>query len=60
MLSLEPRSAAEPPIMGLFQSNSPRRNPGCARAVRPAGSTRMPFIGNRSIIRPPAQTDLPA
>ena len=30
-------------------SSSPSRTPACTRAVRASGSTRMPFIGERSI-----------
>ena len=34
--------------------------PGSARTVRLAGSTRMPFMAERSIIRPSSQIALPA
>src|SRR6266568_1969684 len=34
--------------------------PPCAQTVRLAGSTRIPFIGARSIIRPPSVTARPA
>ena len=38
---------------------SPQVRPASARAVRPTGSTRTLFIGDRSIISPPSQTALP-
>ena len=34
--------------------------PACAQMVRRAGSIRIPFIGARSIIRPPSVTARPA
>src|SRR5215472_4559823 len=44
----------------VSRSNSPRVNPGSARTVFFAGLTRMPFISERSIMRPLSQTDFPA
>ena len=44
----------------VSRSNSPQRSPACARAVRPAGSTHRPFIGERSITSPPSHTAVPA
>ena len=38
---------------------SPNVSPGWARAVRLSASTCMPFICERSIIKPPSHTQLP-
>ena len=46
--------------LGLSWSNSCHNSPGCARTVRAAGSTRMPFINDRSIISLPSHTAVPA
>ena len=48
------------PWVCVWRSNSPNVSPGWARAVRLSGSTRMPFICERSIIKPPSHTQLPA
>ena len=40
--------------------SSLQRTPPCARTVRAAGSTWIPFIGERSIITPPSATARPA
>ena len=44
----------------VWRSNSPNVSPGWARAVRLSGSTCIPFICERSIIKPPSHTQLPA
>ena len=48
------------PYAWVSRSNSRQVTPPWARAVRAAGSTLIPFIGVRSIIRPPSQMALPA
>jgi hypothetical protein len=44
----------------VSRSNSPPSTPGSARTVRAMGSTRMLFMRDKSSIRPPSQTALPA
>ena len=41
-------------------SKSDQVSPGWATARRPAGSTRMPFIGEVSMTTPPSQVENPA
>ena len=43
----------------VSRSSSPQSTPASARAVRAVGSTRMPFIGERSITSPPSQSAWP-
>ena len=43
----------------VSRSSSPISTPACARTVCASGSTRMPFIGPRSMTTPPSQTDSP-
>jgi len=59
VLETTPNVVARPNAC-VSRSNSPNVRPVSARTVRRAGSTRMPFIVERSIMRPPSQTDLPA
>jgi hypothetical protein len=54
-----PRVVARPKAC-VSRSNSPSLRPVSARTVRRAGSTRMPFMAERSTMRPPSQTDFPA
>src|SRR6202035_2458301 len=54
-----PRVVARPNVC-VFPSNSPSRKPGSAPAVRPLASIWIPFIGERSIIRPFSHTARPA
>ena len=54
------RSVVARPKAPVARSNSPTVTPACARAVRRAGSTWIPFISERSIISPPSVTALPA
>src|SRR5882724_2156721 len=54
-----PRVVASP-YFWVSRSNSPRVRPVCARATERDGSTVMPFIKDRSNIKPAWQTDLPA
>jgi len=58
-LLLMPDTAARPNAW-VSWSTSARRSPGCAISLRPAGSTRMPFISCRSITSPPSHRALPA
>src|ERR671922_1897118 len=44
----------------VSRSYSPQRTPPFARAVLPGGSTRTPFMRDRSINRPSSQVPLPA
>ena len=43
----------------VSRSSSPSRTPACTRAVRCSGSTRTPFIGERSIINASSATESP-
>ena len=45
------------PKAWVSRSSSPSSTPAWARAVRASGSTRMPFIGARSMTMPPSQTE---
>ena len=54
-----------PPVVAspnccVARSSSPHSTPPAARAVRAAGSTRIAFISERSIITPPSTTAWPA
>ena len=40
----------------VSRSSSPQSTPASALAVRATGSTLIPFIGERSITRPPSQS----
>ena len=48
------------PYACVARSSSPQSTPPAARAVRRAGSTRIAFISDRSIITPSSQTAYPA
>ena len=55
---LQPSAAARPKGC-VTASTSPARSPGSQRRMRAPGSTSAAFIGERSIIRPPSQTEAP-
>ena len=48
------------PNAWVSASNSAPVRPASARTVARAGSTRMPFMGDKSIMNPPSHTLLPA
>ena len=53
-----PEGTARPKTW-VSRSSSPRSTPAWARAVPASGSTRMPFMGERSMTTPPSQEDRP-
>ena len=60
-----PVVATNPPVVAspnscVSRSNSPQVTPGRARAVPASGSTRTPFIPDRSMTMPSSQTAFPA
>ena len=59
VVELMPSGVARPNACAS-RSNSPSVAPGSTRAVRAAASTRTDFISDRSSIRPPSHTALPA
>jgi hypothetical protein len=59
VIETTPNGVASPNAC-VSRSKSPRVRPGWALAVRRAGSTLTPFMGERSSISPPSHTALPA
>ena len=55
---MNPAGTANPKAW-VSRSNSPNSTPAWARTVRASGSTRIPFMGDRSITMPPSQTECP-
>ena len=61
MIDRRPAVVARPPVVArpkccVSRSNSPQVRPVWARAVLASGSTKIPFMGERSMTMPPSHT----